>query len=128
LSQYLIKSHRRIYVSMDGARAEEAGVSPETKHHPHVTVGPLSFGGAQAVQDETSSTGQTLALLVHGIVSIGGDWSLYPLEVSGSWPKIASADDLEERRGLINALTMADIKRIGESLGQDLTLGDESGN
>ena len=59
---------------------------------------------------------------------MGGYWSLYPLEVSGSWPKIANKDDLEERRGLINALTMADIKRIGESLGQDLSLGDEEGN
>ncbi len=128
MSQYLIKSHRRIYVSMDGARAEEAGVSPETKHHPHVTVGPLSFGGAQAVQDETNSTGQTLALLVHGIVSIGGDWSLYPLEVSARWPKIETKDDVEARRALVNGLTMADIKRIGETLGQDLTLGDEAGN
>lgn len=128
MSQYLIKSHRRIYVSMDGARAEEAGVSPETKHHPHVTVGPLSFGGAQAVQEETSSTGQTLALLVYGIVSIGGDWSLYPLELDASWPKIQTADDVEARQAMIKALTMGDIKRIGESLGQDLTLGDEAGN
>ena len=113
---------------MDGARAEEAGVSPETKHHPHVTVGPLSFGGAQAVQEETSSTGQTLALLVYGIVSIGGDWSLYPLELDASWPKIQTADDVEARQAMIKALTMGDIKRIGESLGQDLTLGDEAGN
>ena len=128
MSPYLIKSHRRIYLSMDEARSEEAGVQPETKHHPHVTIGPLSFGGAQAVQDETSSSAQTLALLVHGIVSIGGDWSLYPLEVSAAWPKITSAADLEARQALVNALTMSDIKRIGESLGQDLSLGDQAGN
>ena len=125
---YLVKSQYRIYVSMDAARAEESGVNPETKHHPHVVIGPLSFGGAQAVQEETTSTGQTLALLVHGIVSLGGDWSLYPLRVSGQWPELQTVEDIEARRGFVKSLTMSDIKRIGEALGSDLTLGDEAGN
>jgi len=128
MSKYLIASHKRIYLSMDGARSEEAGVKPETKHHPHVVIGPLSFGGAQAVQARESGTAQTLALLVHGIVSLGGDWTLYPLEVAGQWPKIESPDDIETREAFIKALTMQDIKRVGEALGQDLTLGDEEGN
>lgn len=125
---YLVKSQYRIYVSMDAARAEESGVGTETKHHPHVVIGPLSFGGAQAVQEEDTSTGQTLALLVHGIVSLGGDWSLYPLRVSGVWPELQTVEDIEARRAFVKSLTMTDIKRIGEALGSDLTLGDEAGN
>ena len=125
---YLVKSQYRIYVSMDAARAEEAGVTPETKHHPHVVIGPLSFGGAQAVQEETTSSGQTLSLLVHGIQKLGGDWSLYPLPVSGEWPYLVTVEDLEKRQAFVKGLTMQDIKRIGESLGSDLSLGDEEGN
>ena len=125
---YLVNAQRRIYVSMDSAAAEAAGVSQESKHHPHVVIGPLSFGGAQAVQEETSNTGQTVALLVHGIVAVGGDWSLYPLPVDGKWPALATKDDYDTRRKTINGLTMADIQRIGQHLSQDLTLGDEEGN
>jgi len=125
---YLVKSHRRIYVSMDSRRAAEAGVKPESKHHPHVVIGPLSFGGAQAVQEETTSTGQTMALLVWGILSLGGDWSLYPLEVKGHWPSIDGLDQITARQETIKALTMTDIKRIGESLGSEMALGDEAGN
>ena len=128
MTNYLVASHRKIYASMDGARAEEAGVSPETKHHPHVVIGPLSFGGADAVQACEGSSAQTLALLIHGIVGIGGDWSLYPLTIKADWPEIATAEDLETRKALVRRLLMSDIKRIGEALGQGMTLGDDSKN
>jgi len=113
---------------MDGARSEEAGVVPESKHHPHVVIGPLSFGGAQAVHGQTDSAEQTITLLAYGIVRLDGDWSLYPLPVVPRWPEIKSTEDLDARRILIRSLMMVDIQRIGEELGEDLTLGDESGN
>jgi len=113
---------------MDALRSEEAGVVPESKHHPHVVIGPLSFGGAQAVHGQEESAEQTITLLAYGVVRIEGDWSLYPLPVTPRWPEIQSDGDLEARRSLIRSLMMIDIQRIGEELSKDLTLGDEEGN
>ena len=128
MTNYLVASHRKIYASMDGARAEEAGVSPETKHHPHVVIGPLTFGGADAIHAAEGSSDMTLSLIVYGVVSIGGDWTLYPLQIKPEWPPIQTPEDIETRRDFIRSLLMADVKRICGVLNEDLTLGDEEGN
>ena len=124
MTNYLVTSLRKVYVSMDAARSEEAGVLPETKLHPHVVISPLTLGGAEAVSLEDTAQKQTVTLLCVGIARLGGDWSLYPVPVNSIWPEF---EDLDGRKAIIRSLLTTDVTRIGEQIGEDMSLSkDES--
>jgi hypothetical protein len=119
MTNYLVTSLRKVFVSMDAARSEESGVLPETKLHPHVVISPLTLGGAEAVSLEDTAQKQTVTLLCVGIARFGGDWSLYPAAVNSVWPDF---EDLDGRKAIIRSLLTTDVTRIGEEIGRDMAL------
>lgn len=130
MSKYLIQAHEKIYLSMTAEAALEAGIQPESKHHPHVEIGPLSLGGAHACQDDSSSAADKgVLLLVHGIVAVGGDFSVYPLPITAQWPDLTGADELETRKQFVSGLMWQDANRIAEHLQHSMSLtGEQEGN
>jgi len=122
MTNYLVSSYQKVYVSMSADLSVEAGVKPESKLHPHVVIAPLTLGGAEAVALEETAQAQTIALLCVGIARFGGDWSLYPSPINSVWPPL---DDLDGRKAIVRSMLTSDVTRIGEEIGKGLTLTED---
>ena len=129
MTNYLVVSSRRVFVSMAAEEAEEAGVAPESKMHPHVMIRPLSLGAAEAISAEETPQRQTITMLCFGISKLGGDWDLYPSTINAIWPPLADEDGLEARQAAVRSLLPQDVARIGAEIGRWLQLPEgEAGN
>tara|TARA_R100000655_G_scaffold6827_5_gene19180 strand:- start:2421 stop:2810 length:390 start_codon:yes stop_codon:yes gene_type:complete len=129
MTNYLVVSSRRVFVSMAAEEAEEAGVAPESKMHPHVMIRPLSLGAAEAISAEETPQRQTITMLCFGISKLGGDWDLYPTTIKTDWPALDDEDGLEGRQAVVRALLPQDVARIGGEIGKWLKIEEaEVGN
>ena len=129
MTNYLVVSSRRVFVSMAAEEAEEAGVAPESKMHPHVMIRPLSLGAAEAISAEETPQRQTITMLCFGISKLGGDWDLYPTTIKADWPALDDEDGLEGRQAVVRALLPQDVARIGGEIGKWLKIEEaEVGN
>ena len=129
MTNYLVVSSRRVFVSMAAEEAEEAGVAPESKMHPHVMIRPLSLGAAEAISAEETPQRQTITMLCFGIAKLGGDWDLYPTPIKTDWPALDDEDGLEGRQAVVRALLPQDVARIGGEIGKWLKIEEaEVGN
>ena len=129
MTNYLVVSSRRVFVSMAAEEAEEAGVAPESKMHPHVMIRPLSLGAAEAISAEETPQRQTITMFCFGIAKLGGDWDLYPTTIKTDWPALDDEDGLEGRQAVVRALLPQDVARIGGEIGKWLKIEEaEVGN
>ena len=114
---------------MAAEEAEEAGVAPESKMHPHVMIRPLSLGAAEAISAEETPQRQTITMLCFGISKLAGDWDLYPTPIKADWPALDDEDGLEGRQAVVRALLPQDVARIGGEIGKWLKIEEaEVGN